>query len=203
MARDHLPGVRTIDAINAARQDVFSPLVDIQVFNLPGLNKYRDVAAQRRAEGKGVWLYHCSSPYPPHPNRHLDSRLIECRLYPWLCFQLGAGGFLHWGANIYRGANEYKTSIGLFPNGSQDPGHPPGDNWFYYRGPNGLRPSMRIVSFREGLLDNALLTMLAERSGASAADVVRQVVRSPADFERDPAAYHRARRSILEALDRS
>ena len=202
LARRHLPGVRTLDAINSAQQDVFSPLVDVQVFNLLGLNKFQAVAAKRRAEGRGVWLYHCTSPYTPHPNRHLDSHLTECRLYPWLCFKLGADGFLHWGANIYRGADEYRTSIGPFPNGSQDPGHPPGDNWLYYRGPDGLRPSMRIVSFREGLVDNALLTALAQKDAAAAVELTQRVARSVTDYERGPAAYHQARQSLLELLDR-
>jgi hypothetical protein len=202
MAHEHLPGVRTLDAINSAQQDVFSPLVDIQVFNLLGLSKFQGIAAKRRAEGKGVWLYHCCSPYPPHPNRHLDSHLTECRLYPWLCFKLGADGFLHWGANIYRGADEYRTSIGPFPNRSQDPGHPPGDNWLYYRGPDGLRPSMRIVSFREGLIDNALLTALAEKDAAAAVELTQRLARSLTDYERGSAAYHQSRQSLLELLDR-
>jgi len=153
LAREHLPGVRTSDAINSARQDVFSPLVDVQVFNLLGLNRSQALVRERVRAGKDSWLYHCTSPYPPHPNRHLDCFLTESRLYPWLCFKLGAHGYLFWGANIYRGADEYKTSIGPFPNGSQNPGHPPGDNWFFYRGPDGLRPSMRMVSFREGVID--------------------------------------------------
>lgn len=202
LARKHLPGVPTIDAINSARQDVFSPLVDMQVFNLIGLNRYQKVAAQRNAKGKGVWLYHCTSPYPPHPNRHIDCYLTESRLYPWLCHKLGANGFLFWGANIYRGADEYKTSIGPFPNGSQDPGHPPGDSWFYYRSPEGLRPSIRIVSFREGLIDYALLTMLAERDPDTVEKLVAKVAPSIRRFERDPVTYHQARAAILEALDK-
>jgi hypothetical protein len=202
LARKHLPSIPTTDAINASRQDVFSPLVDMQVFNLIGLTRHQRVAVQRNAEGKGVWLYHCTSPYPPHPNRHIDSHLTESRLYPWLCHKLGANGFLFWGANIYRGADEYKTSIGPFPNGSQDPGHPPGDNWFYYRSPEGLRPSIRIVSFREGLIDYALLTALAERDPGVVKKSITKIAPSITEFERDPAAYHRARAAILEALDK-
>ena len=196
-----MPAVRTTDAINSSRQDIYSPLVDEQVFNLIGLSQYQDVAAQRVADGKGVWLYHCTSPYPPHPNRHIDCYLTESRLYPWLCYRLGANGFLFWGANIYRGADEYRTSIGPFPNGSQDPGHPPGDNWLYYRSPQGLRPSIRIVSFREGLIDHALLTMLEERDPVLAKSIAMTIVPQITKFERDPVAYHQARLTILKALD--
>ena len=107
-----------------------------------------------------MWLYHCCSPYPPFPNRHLDERLSDSRLYPWLAHLLDADGYLYWGANILRGADPYATSVGPLPNGSQDPGHPPGDNWTFYPGPDGLRPSMRMVAFREGLEDHSLVSGL-------------------------------------------
>ncbi len=200
LVRRHMPKVRTIDAINS-RPELISPLVDVHVFNLLTLLKNAELAESRRSEGKAIWLYHCTSPYPPYPNRHLDRPLSECRLWPWICHDLGAEGFLYWAANLYRGADEYKTSLGPFPNGSQDPGHPPGDAWFYYRGPDGLRPSMRIVSFRAGLIDHAILTMLKERDAALAAEIVRQTIPSPTTYRTDSAVYHAARRRILSALD--
>ena len=200
LARGHMPGVRTIDAINS-RPEAFSPLVDAHVFNLITLLRNAELAERRRAEDRAVWLYHCTSPYPPYPNRHLDRPLAECRLWPWICYRWRAEGFLYWAANLYRGADEYKTSIGPFPNGSQDPGHPPGDAWFYYRGPDGLRPSMRIVAFRSGLVDHTLLTMLAEKDGKLAEEIAREVVPSATEYRTDPAVYHAARRRILAALD--
>lgn len=201
LARQHLPGVQTLDAINSRRQDVFSPLVDAQVFNLPGLNRYQEMARARTDRGQSSWLYHCTSPYPPHPNRHLDSFLFESRLYPWLCFKLGAQGYLFWGANIYRGADEYKSSLGPFPNGSQNPGHPPGDNWYFYRSPNGLIPSMRMVSFREGVIDHTLLTLLAKRNPEKANEFAQRIARTITDFEREPSSYHRMRMDLLIALE--
>jgi hypothetical protein len=200
LARINMPDVRTIDAINS-RPETFSPLVDVHVFNLITLLQNAELADRRRSQGKHVWLYHCTSPYPPYPNRHLDRPLAECRLWPWICYRCRAEGFLYWAANLYRGADEYKTSIGPFPNGSQDPGHPPGDAWFYYRGPDGLRPSMRIVAFRSGLVDHTLLTKLAETDRSLAEDLVRTVIVSATQYRTDPAAYHAARRRILRALD--
>ena len=201
LARTHMPRVRTIDAINS-RPELYSPLVDIHVFNLITLLNSGDLANRRRLEGKAVWLYHCTSPYPPYPNRHLDRPLAECRLWPWICHKWKAEGFLYWAANLYRGADEYKTSIGPFPNGSQDPGHPPGDAWFYYRGREGLQPSMRIVAFRAGLIDHTLLTMLANEDEDLAVQITGTLIRSATDYSTDPAAYHAARRRILEALDK-
>jgi hypothetical protein len=119
---------------------------------------------------------------------------------------LGLDGFLFWAANGYRGANEYETSLGPFPSfangGSRYPGHPPGDNWFYYRSPEGLRPSIRIVSFREGLFDYALLTMLAQRDP----DMAKKLVAEDRTVDQQilsvtPMIYHQTRTTILEALD--
>jgi hypothetical protein len=205
LARKHLPGVQTADALNH-RATRFTPLVDIAVFSLLQLNKHQKTAAQRNAQGKGVWLYHCTSPYPPNPNRHIDCHLTESRLYPWLAHKLGANGFLFWAANGYRGADEYKTSLGPFPSfangGPRYPAHPPGDNWFYYRSPNGLQPSIRIVSHREGLIDYALLTALAKRNPGMAKQLVQKIAPSITKFQRDPAAYHQARTAMLDALDK-
>jgi hypothetical protein len=200
LARTHMPGVQTIDAINSAPRE-YSPLVDVQVFALTILAREQELAEQRRAQGQSVWLYHCCSPYPPHPNRHLDERLCDSRLYPWLAYLLGAEGYLYWGANIYRGADPYKTSIGPVPSGSQDPGHPPGDNWFFYPGPDGLRASLRMVAFRDGLVDYTLLSMLAERDSKRADEIMGGIARTIADYEREPEAYHRARAMLLMALD--
>ncbi len=200
LARTHMPGVKTKDAINS-RPKQFSPLVDIQVFALTILAGNAELAQERREQGQGVWVYHCCSPYPPHPNRHLDERLTNSRLYPWLAHWLDADGYLYWGANIYRGADPYKTSVGPVPNGSQNPGHPPGDNWMFYPTKNGLVPSMRALAFREGLQDHALLTMLAERDKATADAVMAAIARSLTDYERAPGSYHRARKMLLEALD--
>ncbi|MGC9318085.1 MAG: DUF4091 domain-containing protein, partial [Armatimonadota bacterium] len=200
LAREHLPGVRTIDAINS-RPEVFSPLVDMQVFALTILADNRELAAQRREQGQSVWLYHCCSPPPPYPNRHLDERLSNSRLYPWLAHLLEADGYLYWGANVYRGADPYETSIGPVPGGSQDPGHPPGDNWLFYPGPDGLRGSLRQVAFRDGMIDHTLLTMLAGREPGRAGRIMRGVARSIRHYATQPQAYHRARRHLLVALE--
>lgn len=180
---------------------MISPLLDVHVFNLVTLLKNATLAESRRSRGKAVWLYHCTSPYPPYPNRHLDRPLSECRLWPWICYHLRAEGFLYWAANLYRKADEYKTSLGPFPNGSQDPGHPPGDAWFYYRGPDGLRPSMRIVAYRAGLIDHTLLSTLGEVDPEAAAGIAREVFPSPTAYSTDPAVYQAARRRVLLALD--
>ena len=195
-----MPGIRSIDAINQ-KPELYSSHVDIHVFSLMTLMKAQALAEERRAKGQPVWLYHCTSPYPPWPNRHLDRPLSECRLYPLLCLKYRATGFLFWAANCYRRADEYRTSLGPLPDGSQDPGHPPGDAWMFYRGPDGLRGSMRMLVFRDGLLDHRLLQMLQKKDAARAHAILEGLARSVEDCERNPASYHEARKAMLSALD--
>jgi len=201
LLRKHLPGVRSKDAVNG-RPEVYSPLIDIHVFGIVTMVRSRSVVEQRRAESREIWMYHCCSPYPPYPNRHLDDALTGSRLYPWLAYLHGAQGYLYWAANWYRGADPYAASVGpLGANGYTEIGHPPGDNWMFYKHEDGLRPGLRALTFREGLLDHTLLTMLAQRDRGRADAIMRSIARSLLDFEREPKAYHAARRELLVALD--
>ena len=202
VTRSCMPGVRTIDATKTKPE--YSPFVDLMVFDI-GLFRAdaQALAATRRGQGRETWFYHCASPYPPYPNRHLDEPLTNSRLYPWLAYTMKAQGYLWWAVNVYRGADPYATSVGPLPGGSQTPGHGPGDNWMYYPGPQGLRGGMRMLAFREGLTDHTLLTMLARRDQAAADRIARGIARNPVDCSRRPADYHGARRELLEALDAS
>ena len=205
VAREHLEGVRTIDAVHARRPGDYSGLVDIMAFDITRLWLHPRVADERRERGAITWLYHCCNPHPPQPNRHLDESLTSSRLYPWLAYMLKADGYLWWAANCYRGADPYRVSVGPGPRGAKPEGyvgHPPGDNWMYYPTPQGLTGSMRMVAFREGLLDHTLLTMLARSDRGKADEIMQGIARSLYDFERRPEPYHRARRELLEALGR-
>ena len=99
---------------------------------------------------------------------------------------LNADGYLYWAVNMYRDADPYKSSVGPLPNGSQNPGHPPGDNWLFYPGEDGLRGSMRMVAFRDGLIDHHLLKLLEEHDPKLAHQITSRIVRSLLDYERKP-----------------
>jgi hypothetical protein len=202
LTREHMPGVKTMDAIKTKPE--YSDLVDIMVFDINLLRAdAQQLAAQRKAGGKDVWFYHCCSPYPPYPNRHLDDPLSSSRLYPWLAWLGNSDGYLWWAVNVYRGADPYKTSIGPLPGGSQNPGHGPGDNWMYYPGPDGLRGSMRMAAFRDGLADNALLRKLAAVDKEAAKRIMRKIALSPVEYSREPQDYYDARIELLEALEKT
>ena len=215
IAHKCLPGIPVVDAINSD-YDKYSDNVDVLVFNLHGIRANEKLAEHRKASGRKNWLYHCVSPYPPYPNRGMDRRLSESRLWPWLCFQYKAEGFLFWAANCYgAGTDEYEMS-----------GAAPGDKWFFYRSPDGLCSSMRMVAFRDGLIDITLLKMLGERDPKLVDEMLKQIVNTvvedvkplPADwvqwyqfterakyskntYATSPERYHSIRAGILEALD--
>lgn len=201
LLRQHLPGVRTIDAINKKPEEL-TQMVDVSVLAVVYLQRRAALIRERREAGKTTWFYNCCSPPPPYPNRHLDETLTNSRLYPWIAYRFGVDGYLNWGANIFRGADPYRTSVGPVPNGSQNPGHPPGDNWHFYPTADGLAGGMRMMAFRDGLQDHALLTLLAARNRDEADALAHRVVRTLVSYERTPEAFHAARAELLEALDR-
>lgn len=106
-------------------------------------------------------------------------------------------GVLH----ALRGADPYRGSIGPLPSGSTDPGHPAGDNWMYFPGPDGLRGSMRMVAFREGLLDYHLISRLREIDADAAQAIQDTIITKIIDYAKTTSAYHAARRAMLEFLD--
>jgi hypothetical protein len=212
MLKRCMPGVKSIDAfINTPfLPQVFSDNVDIQVFNLHGMITNKNTLVKDRLDnGQGVWIYNTGAPAPPFPNRNLDKGLIEHRIWSWLCAKYKASGYLYWAVNEYRGvANEYQASIGPVPGGSQNPGHPPGNNWFYYRTSNGLVRSVRAIAFREGMVDIGLLNLLREHVQETAINnLINQVFRQGFEsginkgFEDVPANMNGIRKSILENLD--
>ena len=213
-------GIPSIDATNSSPQR-FSDYVEFQVYNLPGIvvNKNGTVAS-RIAEGKPVWLYNTSSPFPPYPNRHIDRPLTENRLWPMLALNYKCSGYLFWAVNTYRGVpNEYATSLGPLPDGTQK--HAPGDAWFYYRTSTGLIQSLRLMSFREGMIDVSLLKMLEQYDPAQIKIQLSKLIKPeieigqnrpfsdyliradeiPKGYVSDSEAYYANRKEILEFLD--
>lgn len=212
-----LPGIKSIDAITGKYSEQYFDLTDIHVVNLYGASCLGEKVISH--PGK-YWLYCCTSPYPPLPNRHLDSFPVENRLWPMITVDLGMNGFLNWAANVYRGADEYKTSLGPLPNGTQSPGHPPGDAWFFYRGPKGLRPGVRMLNYRDGMVDATLFKLLQQKDPEAAHQIVSRVIykellqsfelgfpqkiaaaKAGRGYSVDPGQYNELRGRLLEKLD--
>jgi len=198
--RSVMPGVPAMDAINES-PSTLSPLVDMQVFAVTVLAAEQALAADRNRQGLANWVFTGAVPPPPLPNRHLDEWLTNSRLYPWMAFGLSAQGYACYGGNSYRGVNPYRASIGPLPDGSQNPGLPPGENWMLYPGPDGPRLSLRMLAFRDGLVDHSLLSLVAARDPTRAYDILTGLTRSPTDYDINPAHFHDARARMLDFLE--
>ena len=199
MVNRHLPGIPTLDAI-WSDPTPYSSSMDIPAMAIMKIPSFQPLVAARKQEGKTTWIYNFCKPYPPLPNRWLDMPLSNSRLYPLLAFKYQATGYLFWAANLYRGADPYKRSIGPVGHGAAH-GHSVGDNWLYYPGPKGLRGSMKMLAFREGLMDHALLTRLAEKDRTKSNGIIESVARSLTDYATEPQVFHAARKDLLVALD--
>ena len=72
------------------------------------------------------WFYICYQPMGKFPNRFIDFAGVKSRLVPWVGFQSGATGYLHWGLNFW--SKDFKEM-----------GFGPGDTWVLYPGKAGPR----------------------------------------------------------------
>jgi len=210
MARRTLPGVKISNAIHAYGVDdyeAFSDYLDMWVMEMGLITqpKSQEIIKQRKLVNKRTGIYILARP-SKWPNRLLDRQLLDNRIQLWQIYMLNADYYIHWAANRYRGTDPYKHSIGpmgKLPRGvtSAKRGHPPGCNWIFYPGPEGLLPSMRAIIFREGLIDYTLLKMLSERKPERVKQILNSLVTSVESYSRDPAAYHEARTEILGLLE--
>lgn len=200
MLRACMPGVPAMDATNDSAAE-FSPLIDMQVFAVPVLAAEQGLAADRRRQGFANWFFTGVIPLPPLPNRHLDEPLTNSRLYPWMAFGLGAQGYACYEGNAYCVAAPYRASIAPRPDGLRDASHGPGGDWMLYPGPDGPRLSLRMLAFRDGLVDHSLLCLVAQRDPRRAYGILTGLTRSPADYETDPARFHDARTRMLDFLE--
>jgi hypothetical protein len=201
------PMLRTAEAINGSGlspQDLetMTNLVDYWFAPFGVLENNSSLIHNRSIQGKKTGYYLLLNySMPPSPGIHLDRDLTQSRVIPLLVAHYGVDGFFHWAGNRYRGADPYASSIGPFPNGSQSPGYPPGENWQMYPTSNGLIPSVRMFAMREGLIDLALIKALEDKDKALAATTLDLVVRSLSKYEKTPAAYYDFRHKLIECLE--
>ena len=193
LLEEHMPGVESIEA-DWSEPALFSPYMDIQIMAPYTLAANQEVVLERKKVNRPTWQYDLNCA-PPFPGRHLDRRLATSRVQSWLAYLYNSDGCLNWAGNLYRGdVDPYETSFGPYS-------YPPGETWKFYPGPDGIRGSMRALAFRDGLLDHALLSKLAEKDRQKADEITKSIAQSITSYEEEPGAYHTARKAILTALD--
>ena len=196
--REFAPEFRIMEALDV-RDDFafFEKNCDVWVPQLGRFDKSLDRMLERLSAGKEVWFYTCLFPNGSYPNRFVDYPLTKTRVLHWINFKWGFTGYLHWGFNQWRGGDPFKDL---------EPPHgtsvlPPGDAWIVYPGDRQLLDSMRHEAMRDGVEDFELLTLLAKKDRAKAAEIAGATVRTFTDYVRDEKAFRAQRLKLLEAFD--
>jgi hypothetical protein len=198
-----LPGVPTLDAVDAARMPTeLEENCDVWVPQLGKFDDQMEMMRRRIDGGHEVWFYTCLYPQKRYPNRLLDFPLLKVRLLHWVNYRYNFTGFLHWGGNYWT-PDPMKDTQPVIDNNTEL--LPPGDAFIVYpdRAHLSVRSSIRFEAMREGLEDYEMLRVLESRSPQAAQRLSLRAVSSFTEYVRDPVEFRRIEQSLLEALSAS
>jgi hypothetical protein len=191
LIREFAPGMRTMDATQTR------DLVGAVNNWVPILDHYhRDYKffQERQKAGDEVWMYTCCEPKGNYANRFIELPLMKVRLLHWINFRYGAAGYLHWGFNYWNPATSPFEETRF-----QWPG---GDSWIVYPKDGKLLSSIRLEAMRDGIADNELLSMLAERDPDAAQKLAAEIVLDFDRYDTDLARFRARRVQLLESLEK-
>lgn len=168
-----------------------------------------ETAAQRRAAGESVWTYTALCQGNPTPWWLLDAPLLNYRCPAWTMWRYRMSGLLYWGGmSFWRQVDDPWTDpktldrrqqrAGLLYNGEGSllyPGRAVGYD--------GVAEGLRVKALRDGIQDYEYCALL-ERAGrgAEADAIVGKLTSSFFEWDRDPAAYDRARAELAACIVR-
>lgn len=203
LAREHLPGVRTIDAMLSTKirpPDIMVPILYLPDAFIPGngnLAERFDKYKKLQSQGHTLWYYICGAVSGPYVCRELDHHLLRTRYIHWLNFKYGITGFLHWGYNWWETISPFiQNRVTHSSNGS----FPPGDGYVVYPAPRFVMDSIRWEAQRDSIEDYELLRALSLRDEAKAHQLADRLVHDFGDYEMDVARFRAVRRELLSAL---
>jgi hypothetical protein len=196
----YLPGVPTIDAVDAAHMPAeLRENCDVWVPLLGRFDDQMDLITKRQASGREVWFYTCLFPNQRYLNRLIDYPLLKVRLLHWLNFRYDFAGYLHWGWNYW--TPEPMNATQPIINDNHDL-LPPGDAFIVYpdRERKSVFSSIRQEAMLEGIEDYELLRLLKQKNPAAAERLAKAAIGGFTDYVRDPAAFRKLERQLLEVL---
>ena len=197
IVRKYLPGVQTIDAINAQSiPEIERKDCDIWVPVLGRFDNAVDVLEQRIQTGHPVWYYICVFPQGRYLNRFIDFPLVKSRLLPWLDFRYNLTGYLHWGGDSWTPEPMLDTQAVINENRDLLPS---GDAFIYYPDRKDLTfdSSIRMETFLAGIEDYELLHQLKASNPAEADKLGSSAITSFTDYVRDPVAFRKIESELL------
>jgi Glycoside hydrolase 123, catalytic domain/Glycoside hydrolase 123 N-terminal domain len=202
LVRRYLPGVETIDAIDAQQiPEIVRNDCDIWVPQLGRFDNAMDLLEQRIQSGHPVWYYTCLYPQGKYINRLMDFPLVKTRLLPWLDFRYNFTGFLHWGGNYWTPKPMLDTQPVIDNNTELLPS---GDAFIYYpnRQQMTLDSSIRMETFLAGIEDYELLQQLKASNSAEASRLASGAISSFTDYVREAAAFRKIESDLLAAASK-
>jgi Glycoside hydrolase 123, catalytic domain/Glycoside hydrolase 123 N-terminal domain len=202
VVRRHMPGVETIDAIDAQQiPEIIRHDCDIWVPQLGRFDNAVDLLEQRIASGHPVWYYTCLYPQGKYINRLIDFPLIKTRLLPWLDFRYNFTGFLHWGGNSWTPKPMLDTQPVINNNRELLPS---GDAFIYYpdRQHMTFDSSIRMETFLAGIEDYELLHQLETEHPGEAKSLATRAISSFTDYVRDPATFRKIESDLIRAASK-
>jgi len=181
-------------------------------------------AAQARASGRHVWWYICCGPHNPHANMFVEYAAIEGRLLMGaMTAKYRPDGFLYYSLTIWNRNRPIETGPFTTWNPvSWTTYH--GDGAWFCCGPGGKPvPTLRLENFRDGLEDFAYALILAEiirqreakasslnakqkqwlAEAKASLSVPGTLVKTMAEYARDPARLYAWRNRMGDLIDRS
>jgi len=195
-----MPGIPTIDAVSL-NQDVsfFADVCKIWVPVLGSFDHRMNMIRDHVASGGRAWFYTCIFPQGRYLNRFIDYSLLKVRLLHWFNFRHQLTGFLHWGGN-YWGPRPFENVQPVINDNRTL--LPAGDNAIVYPDPerNSVLSSIRLEAMRDGIEDFELLAALAQKEPDLAQELAAEAIPHINDYVRDPAAFRRIHRRLLEAF---
>jgi hypothetical protein len=202
IVRRFLPGVTTMDAMDAATMsEELKRNCDVWVPQLGQFDGQMDMIRERIRSGHEVWFYTCLFPTQRYLNRMIDYPLLKVRLLHWLNFRYGLAGYLHWGWNYWTPEPVNDTQPVIDANTELLPA---GDAFIVYpdRERRSVFSSIRLETMLAGIEDYELLQALKQKDPAAAQRLVQAAIASFTEYVRDPVAFRRIERQLLEALSK-
>jgi hypothetical protein len=182
--------------------DIWCPLFSLH---------HQDSAAARQALGEMIWTYTALCQEKPTPWWQIDFPLLNYRVPAWMAWRDGMKGLLYWGGMSYwNETDDPWTKVPFFSEkgaARTDPRAPVfnGDGSLVYPalavGGDAVVPTIRLKAVRDAIEDYEYLAILGRLGKtAEAQQIVRSLTPTFFEWEKDPAAYERARIKLAELI---
>jgi hypothetical protein len=166
-------------------------------------------AAPRQLLGETIWAYTALCQQEPTPWWHIDYPLLNYRAPAWIAWRFRIRGLLYWGGmSHWKEVEDPWTDPRTYRPGKDPAKKGPaynGEGTLVYparaAGYEGIAPSLRLKALRDSIEDYEYLAIL-ERAGlaAEAEEVVLPLAGSWFQWEKDPAAYEKARAKLADLI---